>query len=414
MIDLAPFVRPGAGVWWSQAGAEPTPLVHALLDQAQQIGPVRAFTGMSWDRRLTTALPPGVTLVSYGALGALRSLGRSERLQIVPCHYSALPRLFAAGQLPQDVGLVQVSPPDADGNCSLGIGVDYVADAIGHTPTLIAEINQRMPATAGAVSIPVSRFSAVIRTDRPLLEAPGRVSDDTDRAIAKNVAALVPDGATIQTGVGLLPGAVLEALSGHVGLGIHSGVISDPVLDLVDKGVITGEGKDIDQGLIVTGSAVGTGELYQRVAGLPARFRPASYTHAPAVLACLHNLVAINSALQVDLTGQVNAEVQGGRHLGGIGGQGDFSRAAASTGIGSVIALRSSVRGRSTIVAALDQGVVTTGRADVDVIVTEYGAVRLTGLPIEKRAARLIGIAAPEHRDALERAAASRRRQRTE
>ena len=154
MIDLSPFVRPGAGVWWSQASAEPTMLVHALLDQAHRLGPVRAFAGMSWDQRLTTALPPGVTLVSYGALGALRSLGRSERLQIVPCHYSALPRLFASGRLPHDVGLVQVSPPDASGCCSLGIGVDYVADAVDHTPTLIAEINERMPATTAMSSRP--------------------------------------------------------------------------------------------------------------------------------------------------------------------------------------------------------------------------------------------------------------------
>jgi len=352
MIDLAPFVRPGTGIWWSQASAEPTPLVHALLDQAELLGPVQAFTGMSWDERLTTALPAGVTLVSYGALGALRSLGRG-RLQIVPCHYSALPRLFASGRLPQDVGLVQVSPPDASGYCSLGIGVDYVADAIEHTPVLIAEVNERMPAPAGSPRIPFSRFSAVVHSDRPLLEAPDRAPDDTDRAIARNVAGLIMNGATVQVGVGLLPTAVLEALSGHADLGVHSGIISDPVLRLVDKGVITGSGKEIDPGVIVTGGALGTAELYSRVPGLPVEFRPASYTHAPAVLARLRSLVAVNSALQVDLTGQVNAEMSRGRHLGGIGGQADFSRAAASTGSGSVIALRSSVGGRTTIVAGL-------------------------------------------------------------
>jgi acyl-CoA hydrolase len=414
VIDLSPFVRPGAGVWWSQASAEPTTLVHALLDQAHRLGPVRAFAGMSWDQRLTTALPPGVTLVSYGALGALRSLGRSERLQIVPCHYSALPRLFASGRLPHDVGLVQVSPPDASGCCSLGIGVDYVADAVDHTPTLIAEINERMPATTGSPRIPVGRFSAVIRTDRPLLEAPHRVPDGAERAIAGHVAELVGNGATIQVGVGLLPTAVLGALSGHSDLAVHSGIISDPVLHLVDKGVITGARKEIDPGLIVAGSALGSAELYARIPGLPAEFRPASYTHAPAVLARLRGLVAINSALQVDLTGQVNAEVRRGRHLGGIGGQADFSRAAASTGSGSIIALRSAADGRSTIVAALDGGVVTTGRADVDAVVTEHGVARLTGVPIEKRAARLIAIAAPEYREALERAFARTGRHRTE
>jgi len=159
VIDLSRHVRPGAGVWWSQASAEPTVLVHALLDQADRLGPVRAFCGLSWDERLITALPASIEVVSYGALGALRRLSRRGRLTVVPCSYSALPRLFADGSLPCDVGLVQVSAPDAGGLCSLGVGVDYAADAIACTPVLIAEMNQRMPVTAGSPRIALSRFS---------------------------------------------------------------------------------------------------------------------------------------------------------------------------------------------------------------------------------------------------------------
>jgi acyl-CoA hydrolase len=406
MIDLSPFVRPGTGIWWSQASAEPTGLVHALLDQADRLGGVRAFCGMTWDERLTTDLPESVTLMSYGALGALRTLSRAGRLQVVACNYSGLPKLFAGGALPCDVGFVQVSSPDADGNCSLGIGVDYVADAVAHTPVLIAEVNRRMPATAGTAKIPLSRFSAVVETDRPLLEAPERAADEIERAIARHIAALVEDGDTLQLGVGSLPAAVFEALSGHADLGIHSGMISDSVVRLVDKGVITGARKQIDTGLIVTGAALGSSELYQRIPELPVEFRPASYTHDPGVLAQLRGFVSANSAIEVDLTGQVGAEVRRGVYVGAVGGQADFTRAAATTGARSVIALRSRSGDESTIRAALEGGTVTTARADVDYVVTEYGAAHLTGAPLAERARRLVAIAAPEHREELERAAA--------
>ncbi|HEY2042181.1 MAG TPA: acetyl-CoA hydrolase/transferase C-terminal domain-containing protein [Jatrophihabitans sp.] len=409
MIDLSPFVRPGTGIWWSQASAEPTVLVHALLDQADQLGPVRAFCGMTWDERLTTALPDSVTLMSYGALGSLRTLSRAGRLQVVVCNYSGLPRLFASGALPCDVGFVQVSPPDTDGNCSLGIGVDYVADAVAHTPVLIAEVNRRMPATAGTAKIPLSRFSAVVETDRPLLEAPERAADEIERAIARQVAALVEDGDTLQLGVGSLPTAVFEALSGHADLGIHSGMISDSVVRLVDKGVITGARKQIDTGVIVTGAALGSSELYQRIPELPVEFRPASYTHAPGVLAQLRGFVSINSAIEVDLTGQVGAEDRRGVYVGAVGGHADFTRAASTTGARSIIALRSRSGGESSIRVALAGGIVTTARADVDYVVTEYGAAHVTGVPLAERVRRLVAIAAPEHREELERTAAQKR-----
>ncbi|HVW43910.1 MAG TPA: acetyl-CoA hydrolase/transferase C-terminal domain-containing protein [Amycolatopsis sp.] len=401
MIDLAPFVPSGAGIWWSQAGAEPTPLVHALLDQADRLGPVRAFCGLSWDERLTRQLPRSVSLSSYGALGNLRRLSRAGRLDIVPCHYSALPRMFAEGALPCDVGLVQVSPPDADGRCSLGVGADYVADAIAHTPVLIAEINQRMPATAGTPRIPLSRFAAVVETDRPLVEAPERPADEVELAIARHVAGLISDGDTLQMGVGSLPSAVLDCLAGHADLGFHSGMISDGVLRLVEKGVLTGARKEIDRGVIVTGTALGSTELYERLPELPVQFRPASYTHSPQTLSRLRSLVSINSAIEVDLTGQVGSELRRGGYIGAVGGQVDFSRAAALTGTRSIITLRSRSGSHSTVVPAVHGGAVTTARSDVDVVVTEYGAAHLRGCDLGERARRLVAIAAPEHREAL-------------
>ncbi|MGW0891184.1 acetyl-CoA hydrolase/transferase family protein [Saccharopolyspora sp. NPDC002578] len=404
MIDLSSHVRPGTGVWWSQAGAEPTPLVHALLDQADDLGPVRAFCGLSWDQRLVRELPSSVSLSSYGALGQLRRLSRAGRLDVVPCHYSALPRLFAEGALPADVGFVQVSPPDAAGTCSLGIGVDYIADAIAHTPVLIAEINRRMPVTTGAARLPLSRFAAVVETDRPVGEAPARPADDVEQAIARNVAELIEDGDTLQMGVGSLPAAVLDRLAGHQDLGFHTGMISDGVLSLVEKGVLTGAQKEIDPGLIVTGAALGSSELYERLGDLPVEFRPASYTHSPATLSRLRSLVSINSAIEVDLTGQVGSERRRGDYIGAIGGQVDFSRAAALTGARSIITLRATSGENSTIVPT-PTGPVTTGRSDVDIVVTEHGAAHLRGCDLPERTRRLTAIAGPEHRDALSRAA---------
>ena len=401
-IDLSAYVRPGDGVWWGQAGAEPEPLVNALLDQVESIGEVRAFSGLTWNERLTRDLPPGLTVLSYGGLGELRRLSRAGQLDVVPCHYSSLPRMFAAGQLPSDVGLLQVSPPDADGSVTLGIGVEYAADALLHTPSLIAEINHRMPATLGSPRLPLSRFVATIETDRPLVEAPTRPADAVDEAIAARVAGLVEDGDTLQMGVGPLPAAVLDALSGHADLGFHSGMITDGVLTLIEKGVLTGSRKEIDPGLVVTGAALGSTWLYDHLADFPVEFRAASYTHAPAVLSRLRSLVSINSAIEVDLLGQVGAELRRGVHIGAVGGQVDFSRAASLTGARSIIALRSTSGGESTIVAKLRGGVVTTARVDVDAVVTEHGVAQLTGCTVAERARRLLAVAAPEHRTELE------------
>jgi acyl-CoA hydrolase len=402
VIDLGKYITAGAGVWWGQAAAEPRPLVDALITQNPRIGPIRTFTGLSWNDQLAVTMPSRVSMVSYGGLGELRELSRSGRLEVVPCHYSALPRMFAERRLPCDVGLVQVSAPDENGRCSLGIGVDYVADALRHTPVLIAEINQRMPVTVGTPRIPLDRFAATITTDRPLPEDPSRAPGLTEQRIAAHVAELVDDGDTVQLGVGSLGAAVLNALAGHEDLGFHTGMVTDGLLRLVDKGVATGSRKEIDPGLIVAGTALGSAELYQRVPELPAKFLPTSYTHSPQVLSQLRSLVAVNFAVEVDLSGQVGAEISRGVYVGAVGGQVDFARAAALTGKRSIIALRATSGGRSTIKVALDGGAVTTSRSDVDAVVTEYGVAHLRGCSIRERAERMIAIAAPEFRDQLD------------
>ena len=402
MIDLGQHLTAGAGVWWGQAAAEPRPLVDALMAQHNHIGPLRVFTGLSWNDQLAVSMPDDVSMVSYGGLGELREFSKSGRLDVVPCHYSALPRMFAEHRLPCDVGLVQVSPPDADGLCSLGVGVDYVADAIPHTPILIAEINEQMPATVGTPRIPMDRFAATIRTDRALPEADVRAPGAAEQAIAAQIAELIDDGDTVQLGVGSLGTAVLDALASHHDLGIHTGMITDGVLRLIDKGVVTGVRKEIDTGLVVVGTALGSTELYNRALELPVRFLPTSYTHAPQVLSQLRSLVSVNFAVEVDLTGQVGAEVSHGIYVGAVGGQVDFARAAALTGKRSIIALRATSRGASTIKSALDGGAVTTARSDVDTVVTEYGVAHLRGCSLRERACRLSAIAAPEFRDQLD------------
>lgn len=410
MVDVGAFLHPGDGVWWGQGSAEPEPLVNQVLDAVDRVGPIRAFSGLTWNERLSGDLPELLSVFSYGGLGQLRRLSRHGLLDVVPCHYSAIPRMFAQGQLPCDVGLVQVSPPGPDGLVTLGIGVEYVADAIPHTKTLIAEINQRMPATVGGPRLPLTAFAAVIETDRPLVETPSRLPDAVERRIADHVATIVDDGDTVQIGVGSLPAAVLDSLSSHRDLGFHSGMLTDGVLTLVEKGVITGARKEIDRGLVVTGAALCTTPGYDRLHSLPVRFRPASYTHAPGVLCQLRSLVSINSAIEVDLLGQVGAELARGVHIGAVGGQVDFSRAAALTGSRSIIALRATNGcgddAESTIVPTLRGGVVTTARVDVDAVVTEYGVAMLTGCTVAERALRLIEVAAPHHREALERSLA--------
>jgi acyl-CoA hydrolase len=411
--DVARFVRAGDGVVVSQGCAEPVALVDALIAAAGggELDAVSLYCGLTWRDALVAPEAEALDVVSYGVLGALAKVAAVRPVRIVPSHFSALPALFAHHKLPGDVALIQVAPPDADGRCSFGVDTAYVADAVVHARAVIAEVNAQMPRVPGA-SIAYDALTAVVHTDRPLLEAPRARETNVDRAIAEHVVRLVRDGDTLQVGVGALPEAILRGLRGARDLGIHSGMICDPVVDLVREGVVTGVHKPADTGLIVTGAALGSTKLFTFLDGSDLVVqRPVSYTHRPETLARAGRLVAINGAVEVDLTGQVNAERAGTRAVGAIGGQVDFLRGAAATGGEGVVALPSvaAKTGATRIVATLG-GPVTTARADVGVVVTEHGVARLRGLDLAQRAAALVAVAAPEHREALEGAAAGLQR----
>lgn len=389
-------------VFWGQGCAEPTPLIDLLLETVTEQDPARVFVGVTFHQGLA-APPAGLQVLSYGALGVLRQTAAAGLLDIVPCNYSNLPRLFYERRIPGNVALVQLSKPDNNGNCTLGIGVDYVADALNHAQHVIGEINLQMPATSGGPLVALHRLDAYIETDRPLTQAPERPSNIVEQAIADHVAELIPNGATLQFGVGPVPSAVIRRLTAHRNLRIHSGLISDAVLDLVASGALTQSRKDDGAEQLVTGTAIGSRALMDAIPHLNVRFRAVSYTHAPAVLAQLHRLVSINSAVEVDVSGQVNAEIRNQQYVGGVGGQLDFTRAASQNGELSIITLRATEQGRSTIVPKLAAGVVTSPRQDVDAVVTEHGVAWLRGRSLRQRAHALTQIADPAARDTLQR-----------
>ena len=375
-LELSRWLAPGDGLVIGEACAEPTVLVDALVAQADAVSAVTAFVGLTWRETLSTATLP---LVSYGALGMLT---RARELTIVPCHFSALPELFCARALPGDVVMIQVAPPDRFGRCSYGAGAEYFADAVAHARLVIAEVNDHCPASQGAY-LDWERIDVAVMTSRPLVEAPRVQPGEIERQIAANVAPLIRDGDTIQLGVGAIPEAVMEALGGHRRLGVHSGMITDGVLDLIEAGVVTGEAKPSDARLCVAGAALGSRRLFDALEQRDEiRIAPTSYTHAAATLARVGRLCAINSALEVDVEGQANSESIGGRALGAVGGQVDFLRAAAASGGAAILALPA-----KRIVERLS-GPVSVSRADVDWVVTEHGARSLRGLsPARRRAA---------------------------
>ena len=342
----------------------------------------------------------------------VRAAVASGEADYVPVFLSEVPALFRRGVLPLDVALVQVSPPDAHGLCSLGVSVDASLEAVRHARHVVAEVNPRMPRTHGDGFVHVDDIDFGVEVDAALPEAPRPVLTDVERAIGRHCAGLVEDGATLQMGIGAIPDAVLAALGGHRGLGVHTEVFSDGVIDLVEAGVITGEHKTSHPGKLVGSFLMGTRRLYDFVDDNPSvATLVASYVNDTAVIRRNPKVTAINSALEVDLTGQVAADSIGTRQFSGVGGQMDFIRGASlSSGGRPIIALPSATRrGESRIVPVLRPGAsVVTTRAHVQVVVTEYGVADLYGKGLRERARALIEVAHPDHREALERAAHER------
>ena len=296
---------------------------------------------------------------------------------------------------------------DANGNHSLGLISDYVQAAVAKARVVPAEVNEQVPFTHGE-RLPAAAIDYAVPVSRPPVEVPSARISETDEAIAKHAAAYIEDGSVIQTGVGAVPDAILRLLHDREDLGVHSGMLGDGLVELIEAGVVTNARKRIDRGVSVTGALIGTRRLYDFAHRNPlVRMCPTSYTHDAAVLAQLDKLVTINSAVEVDLTGQVNAEQSGPAYLGGTGGQVDFVRAGArSPGGHAIIALPATAKGGtvSRITASLS-GPVTTARSDVDAIVTEFGAAELKGQTLAERTRRLIAIAHPDFTENLARAA---------
>ncbi|MCW3053608.1 MAG: 4-hydroxybutyrate coenzyme transferase [Chthonomonadales bacterium] len=348
--------------------------------------------------------------------GNVREAVNAGRADYTPIFLSELPGLFRSGQFPIDVALIMVSPPDAHGYCSLGISVDVVHAAVEAAGLVIAEVNCHMPRTLGDSCLHVSQIDAFVESDCPLLELAAPLQMETTRAIGKNVAALIEDGSTLQMGIGAIPDAVLACLTDKHSLGVHTEMFSDGLLPLIEAGVVTGSQKTLYPGKIVATFCMGTRALYDFVDNNPSiEFRPTEHVNDPFVIAQNDRMVAINSAIEVDLTGQVCADSIGERFYSGIGGQVDFLRGAArSRGGKPIIALPSTATLRdgtqvSRIVSTLKPGAgIVTSRGDVHYVVTEYGTAYLHGKSMRERALSLAAIAHPDFREGLLAAAQER------
>ena len=404
--DLSRWIRDGDTVTWGQAMAEPLTLTRALAAQRRQLGRLRVFVGIGASDTLRPEHSDSFDFIGYGASGSHRALARANVLDILPCHYSQLPTLMRSGALRIDVLLLQVSPPDANGGHSLGMAHEYLLAALEVARVVIAEVNPDVPWVSGERTLLAQDFDLLIPAAFAPIDAATPRPGAAEQSIAERVAALVEDGATLQLGIGNVPEAVLAALRDRHDLGLHSGSVGDGIVGLSESGALTNARKTIDRGVSVAGVLMGSSRLRAWAHHNPAlQMRGTDYTHNPDVLASIDRLVAINSAIEVDLTGQVNAEVAAGAYVGAVGGAMDFLRGAArSRGGLPIVALPSTVgQGASSRIVAALSGPVSTPRADAGLIITEHGVADLRGQSLAARVRRMLAIAAPEHREALER-----------
>jgi acetyl-CoA hydrolase len=403
-LNLPDFIRAGDHVVWGQASAEPLTLTQRLWEQSSRIGPLKIFLGISYGSTLERAWCDQTRFSSYCGTGQNRRLSVAGRLDILPCHYSVLPARLGDTV---DVLLLQLAPANAEGRYSLGLACEYLLPLIDRARVVIAEVSERVPFTFGEREIQEDEIDVVVKTSSAPLEITQPAPGAAELAIARHIDNLIEDGATLQLGLGALPEAILSHLSAR-NLGIHSGLIGDKVAELMNSGVITNTRKTIDPGMSVAGIMVGTRKLYDFADGNKSiSLRSTDYTHSLSNLARIDRFVALNSAIEVDLTGQVNAEVANGVYVGAVGGAVDFLRGAHhSRGGMPIVALPSSIKTsqgpRSRIVNILN-GPVSTSRADAGIIVTDHGVADLRHLTVSERQRAMIAIAAPEFREELER-----------
>lgn len=405
-LCLADHIRPGSRILVGHSTAEPATLLEALVDQRAGYRGATLLMHASFSGIVRPDHADCLHIEGLGALGTQKELARAGAMDIIPVHLSDFARGIAGGEIAVDVALLSVSAPDAQGRYSLGLVNDYMGDAARRARIVIAEMNARMPFTHGGPFLTSREIDVLVPTDRRIVELAGGAVRAVDRAIAENVAAYLDDGAVLQFGVGAVPDSIALSLRGFRDIAIHSGVLSDAVLDLIEAGVVTNSRKPIDAGISVTGAVWGTRRLYDFVHENPiVHVRPLTYTHAPETFRRLPDFISVNSALEVDLSGQANLEAVNGRYIGAVGGALDFVRGARLAPNGRSIVALPATGGDgafSRIVTRLG-GPVTIARGDIDTVVTEYGRAELRGQPLAERARRLIRVAHPAFRERLER-----------
>jgi 4-hydroxybutyrate CoA-transferase len=397
------LLRPGMTVFVEGASGEPMALLQALAAAPE------ASAGVHYVGCRVPGVNPidpasfhaNATLTSFFIFGDIARSFAAGKVRFLPLHYSGIFAYLAA--LPVDLALIQVTPPDADGLCSLGPSVHFVPAVLERAKVVVAEINAAMPRPAHSYAVPCERLDFVVETAHPLARLEAGPPSVQARKIGEQVASLIDDGDCIQVGIGKLPASILGALHNHRDLGLHGGMVIDEVVDLHAAGALTGTRKSLDPGVMVCCTALGSRVYDWTATRDDLRVAPVSYTHDVRVIAQIDRFVAINSVLAVDLFGQADAEMVGGRQVSGTGGLMDFVRGARlARGGRSILALPSTGGGASRIVPRLDDShVVSLPRADADIVVTEHGIARLRDKSLDERAEALIAIADPAARDAL-------------
>jgi acyl-CoA hydrolase len=410
-LEAVQVIRPKNRVFIHTAAAAPTLLINALVDRASELRQVE-LVHMHTEGPAPYIDPKykGIFYTNAMFIGSnVRAAMPTDMADYIPVFLSDTPMLFRRGHLPVDVAMLTVSPPDRNGWCSLGVSIDCSLAAAQSAKYIIAEINPNMPRTHGDSFLHVSSFHALVESDRPIHEAHPTEPTEAEMQIGRHIANLVEDGATLQLGIGSIPNAVLSALGNHRRLGVHTEMFSDGVIDLVEKGVITGEEKRRQRGKLTATFVLGSKRLYDFINDNPLlRMMEANFTNDTSIIRQNPKVTAINSAIEIDLTGQVCADSIGSRMFSGVGGQMDFIRGAAlSEGGKPIIAMTSTTsRGESKIVPFLKQGAgVVTTRAHAHYVVTEYGVANLFGKNLPQRAQALADIAHPNFRESLERIA---------
>ena len=409
------IVKSGDRIFVQGAAMTPNTLVNTLCENRYKELENVEVISIHTDGEVKYAIPPynqAFKINSCFVGGNVRKAVNTNQGDYIPIFLSEIGLLFRRAVLPLDVAIVQVSPPDRHGFCSLGVSVDVTLAAVQTAKKVIAQVNPNVPRTHGDGIIHVSHIDFAIEVDEPIHAYSPKELSETDKQVGKHVAELIEDGATLQLGIGNIPNAVLNNLHNHKRLGVHTELFSDGIIPLVEKGIVTGEEKVVDEWKIVTCFAAGSKKLYDFVDDNPlVLLKEAAYTNDTAIIRKNPKVTAINSAIEIDLTGQVCADSIGYQHFSGVGGQMDFIRGARlSQGGKPIFALTSqTTKGVSKITSHLKEGAgVTTTRAHVNYVATEYGVVSLFGKNLHQRAKALISIAHPDHREALSKAAYER------